>query len=321
MDQMIKNNNIPNKIKCKECNKLFWRITNTHLWKEHQMTIDDYREKHPGALVEDVIISKARQDSKRGKTYEEIFGKEECMRCGATEKIIVHHKDFLNDNSVYGNHDLDNLMVLCKSCYGKLHNEYKRGSFTGIPLIEKGAIYMLKGLHKEFGLDLNDVNFKDTPKRISRAFYEIFEGINAKDQIEEILNTSFPTKYDGMIIESIIRCYSMCPHHFLPVIYDVSIGYIPRKGGIGLSKLPRLIELLAKAPKLQEDFTKEIVSVLDKSIKPLGCIVQVKGEHLCMQMRGVKKPGCTTTTCSFSGTFKEPATRKEFYDTVNREVH
>lgn len=162
------------------------------------------------------------------------------------------------------------------------------------------------------GLDLNDANFKDTPNRIVKEYKEIFAGIDCKEEVEKILKTSFPTDYGGMVIEHPIICYSMCPHHFLPVTYEVSIGYIPSNGGLGLSKLPRLVELLGKAPKLQEDFTKEIVDSLQKAINPLGVMVVVKGQHLCMQMRGIKKPGCATTTSYFTGIFREQNAREEF---------
>jgi len=370
------------KTKCLECGKDFWKITQTHLWKEHQMTMSDYKEKYPDALYEDKNITLSRQNNKRGKTYEEMYGVEkanelknnlsaktkqqmndpeqiiirkekcgyeptdeqkrnisekktihggsnyrqraleyygeECMRCGTNKNIVVHHKDGYNDYSNYGNHNLDNLLILCRSCHAKHHNEIKKGRFTGISLVEKGAIYMLRGLKEEFGLDIKDVNFKDTPKRIARAYYEIFEGINADEEIKKILSTSFPTTYDGMVVEHPIRCYSMCPHHFLPVIYDVSIAYIPKKGGLGLSKLPRLVELLAKAPKLQETFTQEIVDKLQETINPLGCMVVVKGDHLCMQMRGVKQPGCGTRTSAVTGVFKEQPARQEFLDLINR---
>jgi len=248
----------------------------------------------------------------RNKAYE-LYGKK-CDRCGATENILVHHKD---GNRL--NNKEENLQVLCRKCHSKIHNEMFKieRKFVGQGYIEQGMILMLKGLQRRFGLDISDVNFQQTPKRVARAYEEIFEGINATDEITEILSTAFPTDYTGMVALSPIRCYSMCPHHFLPVIYDVSVAYIANKGGLGLSKIPRLIELLSKAPKLQEQFTHEIIDTLDKTIKPKGCIVVVKGEHMCMQMRGVKKPGCATTTSAFTGIFKDPSARAEFFSFVD----
>jgi GTP cyclohydrolase I len=232
----------------------------------------------------------------------------ECFYCAEEnkKKLLVHHKDrnFLNN-------DIDNLQIICRRCHAKEHkNECLDGRFKQFKdgQILRGLRMVLSGLR----LNLDDPNFKETPQRILRSYYEMFDGLNSEDEVDTILSTSFPTDYDGMIIESPIRCYSMCPHHFLPVVYDVSIGYVPKKGGLGLSKLPRIVELLAKAPKLQEDFTKQIVNKLEQSISPLGVMVVVKGEHFCMQMRGIKKPGCTTTTSSFMGVFEKPEVREEF---------
>lgn len=371
------------KVKCLECGKDFYRISNTHLWKHHSMTIETYKEKYPEAEIESKELALARVNHLRNKNYEQIYGKlksldekekrgitnkiawnsnperkeiasilfshpptkeqkiknseshkrdwtqyrnkallekgEECERCGSTENLVVHHIDYYNLKNELGHHETTNLMVLCKKCHAKLHNEQKVGKFVGINKIEKASALMLEGLRDEFGLDISDVNFKDTPKRIARAYAEIFEGINCKEELKEILNTSFPTDYEGMVIEGPIECFSMCPHHFLPVLYKVYVGYIPKKGGLGLSKLPRLVELLGKAPKLQEQYTYEIIDTLEKTIKPAGAMVVVEGQHLCMQMRGIKKPGCGTRTSSCSGFFKTNMnTRMEFMDFVNK---
>jgi len=182
-----------------------------------------------------------------------------------------------------------------------------------INLIEKGMILILKGLEKEFGLDIKNENFKGTPKRVARMYYEIFEGINAENELHNITETSFPSEYNGMIIAKNIECFSMCPHHFLPVEYIVNVGYIPDKKTVGLSKLSRVVELLAKRPELQEMFTEDISKTLERELKPLGVIVQVKGRHMCMAMRGEKQKNCWTYTSSIKGVFKtDPATKEEF---------
>jgi len=308
------------KVKCLECNKSFYRITNTHLWKEHTMTIDDYKEKYPNAKIEDEELAKARVNNlKANQTYGAFnyriraleYHGEECMRCGKKEGLVVHDIDGYNDNSKFGNHKLDNLMILCRSCHGKLHNEKRRGKFTGIDLVEKGAIYMLKGLKKEFGLDISNYNFKDTPKRVARAYYEIFSGINANEELKNIAETSFPSEYGGMIISEGIKVYSMCPHHFLPVEYIVDVGYIPDKKTVGISKLARVVELLAKQPELQEMFTVQVAELLERELKPKGVIVQVRGKHFCMAMRGVKKDSWTMTS-SIKGVFDKQKVREEF---------
>lgn len=167
---------------------------------------------------------------------------------------------------------------------------------------EHFRIIMEKGL----GLDLSDPNFVDTPSRVARSYREIFEGLETADvKIHEILGQSFPTKYDGIVQETEITVFSMCPHHFLPIRYEVSIGYVPDEKALGLSKLARIVELVAKLPSLQEAFTDRIVDEIDDHIKPKGVICVVKGAHYCMQMRGVKQKDTWTTTSSARGVFIE----------------
>jgi len=185
--------------------------------------------------------------------------------------------------------------------------------------IEKGMYYILRGLANDYGLDLTDVNFKDTPKRVSKMYAEIFAGIkNTDKQVNSILDSSFPSTSEGMIIAKNIRAYSICPHHFLPVDYVVDIGYIPNGKVIGLSKLSRLVELLAKRPILQEILTEEIVNYLQK-LDILGVMVIIRGQHYCMKMRGVKQQNSEIITSAVRGNFKDnEKTRKEFLDLIRR---
>jgi GTP cyclohydrolase I len=376
----MKVENIENvkKTKCEICKKLYWRITNTHLWKTHQITKDEYKEQYPNSVFEDPIISKWRQNLKRDKSYEEIYGEEngkeqkelrkfsttkqmtdqnqinirkekcgysptdeqkkinsdkhlihgantyrkrafqyygeECARCGSENNLVVHHIDGNNAKSELGNHNINNLMVLCRKCHSKFYNEEKENKllFTGTRTLEKGAQQMLKGLKQLYGLDLTDVNLKDTPKRIARAWVEIFQGINNKKKVKNILSTAFPSTYDGMIIIDNIISFSMCPHHFLPVEYRVSIGYISKNKMLGLSKLPRLVQLLAKKPALQEDYTEEITTTLMNELEAEGAIVVVHGRHMCMRMRGVKAVSSDTITSSIKGAFNKPEVKAEF---------
>jgi GTP cyclohydrolase IA len=374
------------KVICKECGEKFYRITNTHLWKNHAMTMEEYCKKYPNALIESEKLAKDRVNYLRGKSYIEIYGKvdalkmimqkekvtqehwdnnperkdelskqltgriksneeiknmkkskqkdwnnyneramafygEECQKCGAVKDLIVHHMDSMNLSNELGNHTLSNLMVLCKSCHAKLHNELNPGKFTGLGKIEHATGLILEALRDEFGLDLSDENFKDTPKRVARAYYEIFEGINSIEKLKrDVLSTSFPSDYKGMVIVDNINCFSMCPHHLLPVEYIIDIGYLPGKITLGISKLCRLVELLAKAPMLQETLTESITEVLDY-IKPVGSMVRIRGRHLCMAMRGVKKSNSWTTTTSVRGAFKEQAeTKNEFMELIKRSI-
>jgi len=171
-------------------------------------------------------------------------------------------------------------------------------------------------IEKGLNLDINDPNFKDTPDRVARAYKEIFSGLgHTKEDIDNIFKACFPTDYSGMVMEKNIVVFSMCPHHFLPVRYEVSVGYIPDGCGIGLSKLVRIIELLAKRPGLQESFTQDIVDLMEKHMGTKGAICKVVGAHYCMQMRGVKQKDVVTTTSAAKGVFlTQPELELKFYE-------
>jgi len=188
----------------------------------------------------------------------------------------------------------------------------KSNKFKNEQILE-GLRLVLDGL----GLDLNDENFRETPDRVLRSYYEIFEGLHQEDEVKKILLTSFPTEYNGMITVGPITCFSMCPHHFITIRYKVYVAYIGRERGIGLSKLPRVVELLSKRPALQEDFTKDIVTKIHDAINPKGVAVYVEGEHMCMQARGVNKPDCKTITSEVTGFFRDNlATKEEFLNFI-----
>lgn len=185
----------------------------------------------------------------------------------------------------------------------------------GLGKVRLGAQMLLEGLAEEFGLDLNDPNFIETPNRIMRAYKEIFAGIKDTDkQVMEIINKSFPSTYDGIVLAKNVRAYSMCPHHFLPVEYSIDVAYIPSKDGrvVGISKLARLAVLLAKRPVLQEKFTDDVVDYLMKIPGALGAACIVRGRHFCMIMRGAKQPESVTVTSALRGVFMDDnAARQE----------
>ena len=232
-----------------------------------------------------------------------------CDICGDIddkENLIVHHKD----RNQYNN-EINNLQILCNKCHSKQHKkenaESRKNAFKSAK-ISRAWRDIIDGL----GLDVNDPNFVDTPRRIINSYYEIFEGLYNIEEISNILGTSFPSTYEGMVVIKDIKCYSMCPHHFLPVEYIVNFGYIPDKDVLGISKLARLVQLLAKKPALQEDFTKEIIEYLVSTLNPKGSIVQVKGRHMCMTMRGVKENSAWTHTSNIQGNFNNPEVRNEY---------
>lgn len=186
--------------------------------------------------------------------------------------------------------------------------------------IANGVTEILKGL----GVDPNDPNFKETPYRVAYYYAEIADGLlNLDSRIECLFDAKFPTTYTGIIHCSGIEVYSLCPHHLLPVRYKIDIGYIPgesTKMVIGASKLSRLADLLAKRPVLQEDLTDNIADSLIKNIDPLGVAVVVRGEHLCMKMRGIKQSESKFHTSVMYGSFKDnPETREEFFHLMSHD--
>jgi len=172
--------------------------------------------------------------------------------------------------------------------------------------LEFAAWNLLQALSEELGLDLNDENFYDTPARMSRMYREILSGLPDTDrQVKEILNAAFPSNNDQLVLVKDIEAFSMCPHHFLPVHYKLHIAYIASTRVIGLSKLARLANILAKRPVLQEQLTEDIASSLMKIEGCLGAACIAEGVHYCMVMRGARQSQAKTVTSSLKGVFLE----------------
>ncbi len=150
-----------------------------------------------------------------------------------------------------------------------------------------------------------------TPNRIAEMYEEIFSGLH-KDPLEE-LAVGFEEGHREMVILKNIPFYSMCEHHFLPFYGEAALGYIPSGRVVGISKLARVVDVLAKRPQLQERLTTQIADSIAYALQPAGVAVVVHAEHLCMTMRGVKKPGANMITSAVRGTFEaSPLTRAEF---------
>jgi GTP cyclohydrolase I len=175
-------------------------------------------------------------------------------------------------------------------------------------MIEKGVSLILQGI----GEDVNREGLKGTPKRVADMYKEIFSGIGV-DPSEE-LGPMFDESHDEIILIKDIPFYSVCEHHLIPFIGKAHIAYIPNKNGkiIGLSKLTRVLDIVAKRLQVQERLTSIVADTIVKKINPRGTMVIVEAEHLCMSMRGTKKPKATTVTSAVRGLFKEnPASRAE----------
>ncbi|SHN88877.1 GTP cyclohydrolase I [Geodermatophilus obscurus] len=162
------------------------------------------------------------------------------------------------------------------------------------------------------GEDPDRPGLQDTPDRVARAYAETFAGL--WQDPAEVLATTFDEDHDEMILVKDIPMYSTCEHHLVPFHGVAHIGYIPGEDGrvTGLSKLARLVEVYARRPQVQERMTSQIADALADVLKPRGVLVVIEAEHLCMAMRGVRKPGSSTVTSAVRGIFREnAATRSE----------
>jgi len=158
---------------------------------------------------------------------------------------------------------------------------------------------------------------KDTPQRVAEMYAELFEGI-AKDPKED-LDVGFELGHREMVICKDIPFYSMCEHHLLPFYGVAHVGYIPNEEGriVGISKLARVVETIARRPQVQERMTTEIADTIYTGLKASGVGVVVQAEHMCMIMRGIKKPGSNVITSALRGTFRsKAASRAEFFSII-----
>lgn len=163
------------------------------------------------------------------------------------------------------------------------------------------------------GEDARREGLADTPARVGRMYTEVFAGLG-QDPLA-VLQTGFEEGHDEMVIARDIPFYSMCEHHFLPFYGAAHIGYIPQGRIVGISKLARVVDILARRPQVQERLTAQIAEAIVEGISPMGVGVVIEAEHLCMMMRGVKKPGSSITTSVNRGVFRSDArTRMEFLD-------
>jgi len=157
-----------------------------------------------------------------------------------------------------------------------------------------------------------------TPERVAEMYAEIFGGMHQDPKAE--LGVGFELGHREMVVLKDIPFYSMCEHHLLPFYGVAHVGYIPNDDGriVGISKLARVVEIIARRPQVQERMTTEIADAIDEGIKPAGVAVVVQGEHLCMVMRGIKKPGSNVITSAIRGAFRRrSASRAEFFSLVH----
>ncbi|RLY91770.1 GTP cyclohydrolase I FolE [Kocuria tytonicola] len=161
------------------------------------------------------------------------------------------------------------------------------------------------------GEDPDRNGLRDTPARVARSYAEVFAGLH--EDPAELLATSFDIGHSEMVLVRDVPFYSTCEHHLMPFHGVAHVGYIPGPEGkvTGLSKLARLVDLYARRPQVQERLTTQVVEAIVEHLHPAGAIVVVECEHLCMSMRGVRKPGAKTVTSAVRGQLRNPATRAE----------
>jgi len=183
---------------------------------------------------------------------------------------------------------------------------------------EKRAENAVRELLIAVGEDPDREGLLETPARVARAYQEMFAGL--RQSPEEVLTTTFDLGHDEMVLVKDIEVYSTCEHHLVPFHGAAHVGYIPSTSGkiTGLSKLARLVDVYARRPQVQERMTTQIADSLMRILEPRGVIVVVECEHLCMSMRGIRKPGAKTLTSAVRGQLRDPATRSEAMSLILR---
>ena len=181
-----------------------------------------------------------------------------------------------------------------------------------------GAKQIIFDLLKAIGEDPERDGLKNTPDRVARMYTELLSGYNADP--ERIINGAlFDINYDEMVLVRDIEFYSLCEHHMLPFIGRAHVAYLPAGKVIGLSKIPRIVDMYARRLQIQERMTRQIADLLQTTLKPQGVAVVIEGMHLCSMMRGVKKHDARMTTSAMHGAFRANlATRQEFLDNISR---
>ncbi len=183
----------------------------------------------------------------------------------------------------------------------------------------KGIEASVKTILEEIGEDPNRQGLVSTPFRVAKMYREVTQGYH-KDPEKLINKAVFDVDYDEMVVVANIEYYSLCEHHMLPFFGVAHVGYIPNGKVVGLSKIPRIVDMFARRLQIQENMTLQIAHLLNDTLKPDGVGVVVEGQHMCMMMRGVQKDQAKMITSSMLGSFKEDEkTRSEFLHLIRSE--
>ena len=173
---------------------------------------------------------------------------------------------------------------------------------------------------QQIGEDPEREGLVKTPERVAKALQFLTQGYN--QDAEEILRSAmFQEEYSEMVIVKDIELYSMCEHHMLPFFGKAHIAYIPNGRIVGLSKIPRVVDVFARRLQVQERLTHQLLHCLQDTLQPLGVAIVIEAAHMCMMMRGVQKQNSLTTTSAFTGEFQRVETRNEFLNLINAKLH
>lgn len=195
---------------------------------------------------------------------------------------------------------------------------YEAAELLGSEIDHQGIEQAVLQILRAVGEDPTREGLLNTPERIARSYDELLAGYRM-DPLELLNNALFDVDYDDMVLVRDIEFFSLCEHHMLPFIGRAHIAYIPKGKVIGLSKIPRIVDLFSRRLQVQERMTRQISDFLCSAINPLGAGVVVEAVHLCSMMRGVKKHDARMTTSTMVGSFRSnPATRQEFLDSISR---
>lgn len=229
-----------------------------------------------------------------------------CELCGKenNKKICLHHKD----GRIWNNTE-ENGVLLCPSCHKKVHSVSK---------LTNKVENLLATVFNWYGINLNDENWNKTPTRYAKVLDQFLKKCQ-NEEIEEIFKHSFPSTLKDMTIIKEIPVFSFCPHHMLPTKFITTIGYIPNGRVLGLSKFKRVAKMIGAFPTLQEQYTNDLADLFMKYLDAKGVMVVVKGEHMCMRMRGIEQPDAEVESSAVRGEFEKHETRMEFLSLIGKD--
>ena len=178
---------------------------------------------------------------------------------------------------------------------------------------------MYSNIITDLGEDVNREGLLKTPERVAKAMQYLTHGYDL-DPSEMLRSAMFTENHNQMVIVKDIEMYSMCEHHMLPFMGKAHIAYIPNGKIVGLSKIPRVVDVFSRRLQVQERLTDQIKQCLQDTINPLGVAVVIEAKHMCMQMRGIQKQNSVTTTSAFTGAFEKDSTRREFINLLSAKL-